>query len=71
MSSYMFKILFDEISGTSLVFQWLGLGTFTASAQVQCLVKELNILRSCKPCEKCGQKTHISSCRFMQVKIKL
>ena len=32
--------------GNSLAVQWLGLGTFTASAQIQSLVREL---RSCKP----------------------
>ena len=33
--------------GNSLAVQWLGLGTFTAGAQVQSLVREL---RSCKLC---------------------
>ena len=32
--------------GNSLAVQWLGLGTFTAVAQVQSLVGEI---RSCKP----------------------
>ena len=34
-------------NGNSLAVQWLGLGTFTAMAQVQSLVREL---RSCKLC---------------------
>ena len=33
-------------TGNSLAVQWLGLGAFTAVAQVQSLVREL---RSCKP----------------------
>ena len=37
----------NKRGGNSLVVQWLGLGAFTAVAQVQPLVKEL---RSLKPC---------------------
>ena len=40
-------------AGNSLVDQWLGLGAFTATAQVQSLVGEL---RSCKPCGKAKKK---------------
>ena len=39
--------------GNSLVVQWLGLGTFTARAQVRSLVREL---KSCKPCSAAKKK---------------
>ena len=44
-----------DVLGSSVVFQWLGLGTFTAVAQVQSLVGQL---RSCKPLQASwyGQK---------------
>ena len=40
--------------GSSLVVQWLGLGTFTVVAWVQSLVREL---RSCKPCGSAKKQT--------------
>ena len=40
-------------AGNSLVDRWLGLGAFTATAQVQSLVGEL---RSRKPCGKAKKK---------------
>ena len=41
--------------GTSLVVQWLGLCTFTATVWVQSLVGEL---RSHKPCGAAKESTH-------------
>ena len=39
-------MILKEIKGNSLAIQWLELGTFTAVAWLQYLVREL---RSCKP----------------------
>ena len=46
MSKSTEELLKNSPLGNSLEVQWLGLGAFTAVAQVQSLVGEL---RSCKP----------------------
>ena len=43
----------EWLLGNSLAVQWLGLGAFTAGAQVQSLVGKL---RSCKPCGMAKKK---------------
>ena len=49
-SFFLFK---DYTFGNSLVVQWLGLGSFTARAQVQTLVGKL---KSRKPCGAAKKK---------------
>ena len=47
-----YKLLHIEWIGNSLVVQWLGLGTATAMAQVQSLVRELRSYKSCGVAKK-------------------
>ena len=52
-------IMLSEISqtGNSLVVQWLGLSTFTASVQVQSLVEELRSHKLCGMAKKKKSQT--------------